>query len=107
VASSDWYQEVRDQNDYLRKQLVALHRGPRARWIKFRLLEVVCRDSGDAIVEVMATDPYPVIRYRRTEDHPSTSTPSGASVAERIAHIGERLPPIRRGEWMFYPSRGP
>jgi hypothetical protein len=55
----------------------------------------------------MATDPYPVIRYRRTEDHPSTSTPSGASVAERIAHIGERLPPIRRGEWMFYPIPWP
>jgi hypothetical protein len=83
VAASDWYREVRDQNDYLRKQLVALHRGPRARWIKFRLLEVVCRDRGDAIVEVMATDPYPVVRYRRTEDHTSTSTPSGASVAER------------------------
>ncbi len=96
------------QNDYLRRQLHALERGSPERRRKFQLLLIRCAGCGDVLVEVMQTDPYPVIRFRRTTDHPAApSLPAGAPVAARVERMKTRLEPIRQGAWSFYPIPWP
>lgn len=50
-------------------QLRALLDGPRARWKRFRMLEVVCEECGLPVAEVMNVYPRPAILFRdRTGD---------------------------------------
>lgn len=57
--TDDFETNKQEQNDYLWSQIDALRRGPRSRWRRFRLYELVCADCGDALVEVIDLDPYP------------------------------------------------
>jgi len=104
-AYDSWRAEMRVQNDYLRRQIQALRHGPRARWRKFRLLEVVCGRCGDLLVEVMDTDPFPTLLSRRPVQHPDTPSPSdSATTQERIAILKQSKPSIRRDDgWRLTP----
>lgn len=102
------------QTDYLRQQLAALHNGPRSRWRQHRLLEVVCRECGDTVLEVMNTKPYRVVRYwehlvTKGEQPPAPWWGKGWSASEVQQAAYERAktdtstPLTRRGDSMFHP----
>lgn len=88
--------ESADQGAYIGKQLVALRRSP-VLWRRFRLLEIVCQRCGDALAEVMETDPHPVVCFRQSDGEPLEVVDGRA-----------RLTPIRASErGMFYPISWP
>lgn len=68
--------EAGAQAVHLHRQLVALGRGPRERWGQFRLHEVRCGGCSRVLVEVMDTDPYPVVLHWPSADLTSFSARS-------------------------------
>lgn len=107
MTEADPLPEMHQQNDYLRQQLHALARGTAARRRKFLLVVVRCGRCEDVLLEVVDTFPYPVVRHRGTEAHPSAAVFGGGSVQERLAHDRSVGEPIRRGEWLFCPLPSP
>ena len=52
------------QNEWLRKQLVALGKKPRKTREKYIDHEVRCAHCSDVVIQVMSLDPYRIVRYR-------------------------------------------
>jgi hypothetical protein len=91
--AEDEYQQLMEQIEaesmasgrYIVDQLTAMSRS-RERWKKYRLLEYVCRGCGHPLLEVMGTDPWPVMLYSQID------VEQGTGRRDR----GEYAPPIRR-----------
>lgn len=83
------------QNAYLYDQLNTLSRKPRSVRLRFQLFVMRCKRCGDVLLEVMDTEPYPVILTRRTEVPPFEQPPVGADLDDLVAH------------WMQYFSQKP
>lgn len=94
------------QTEYLRRQLNALRAGPAARWRRFRLLQVTCGHCGDVLLEVMDTDPYPVVLTRGTAPNASEPPPIDPTREQIAEYARSRHRPIRQGsDWRFFPLR--
>jgi len=76
MDSTEWEKARREQNDLLRAQLAALGAGPKERWRRFRLLELVCGGCGDVLLEVMNTSPYRVVLVHGADPHPKEPEPN-------------------------------
>ena len=105
MTELDWRAEMALQNAYLRAQLDALRSGPKSRWRKFRLYEVVCGSCADILLEVMDTEPYPVVFSRGlVTSNAEAAWGEAPTVADRVAASGQRL---RRGERSWFPINKP
>lgn len=90
----------------IESQLAALDAGPPKRRREFRALEYVCRACGDVILEVMKTWPYEVVLTRGLGEHPRRPVlAADATMAARVADMGEQGEPIRRGGQQVWPLR--
>lgn len=71
MSDEQFFEELRAQNDYLRKQLTALNQGPAKRRVKFVEHAVYCAGCDDLLVEIIRLHPYRIVRYRRADrtDH--------------------------------------
>lgn len=65
--NDDFLEEVRAQNDFLRKQLTALNQGPAKRRSKFVEHAIYCDGCDDLLVEVIRLHPYRIVRYRHAD----------------------------------------
>lgn len=106
--TDNFEQEMALQNDYLRKQLHALQKLPTKQRLKYVRLTIMCAPCQEVVLEVVGTEPYPVVRYRQTTRHPNTSFPAAtAPVSDWIGHARTAGPSVRQDEWSFYPVPNP
>lgn len=99
------------QNDYLRRQIVAIDSLPPSdrRRKRLQLFVLRCRSCQDVVLEVVDTKPYRVIRTRRTQLNEIAPPPPGLSPEGRTAywreHFADRPPDAIRldARWMFTP----
>lgn len=97
--------EMRTQNDYLRSQLLALAKKDRKIRLRFINHEIRCAGCGDIVIQVVALDPYRVIRYRRTElELDEQILPADVLPVDRARMMADRKRSIRLdSEWSFTP----
>lgn len=109
MSDMEWEREYRIQTEGLRIQLAALRTAGNARWNERRLLQLVCRQCGDRIVEVMNLYPYRVVCTRDSSvvkgERPPRPGPGATSDEIREwARLSSRQTTTlqRKGDGMFH-----
>lgn len=96
------------QNNKLRNQVSNIGKLSPSQRETFQVLTVHCQKCSTLFLEILDTEDYPVVCYRRTEPHPiAAGLPSDTDPADR-AHILANLPQsYRPGPWQFFPLPKP
>lgn len=86
---TDFDKAYAEQTAHIRSLLKALDDGPTARRRRFRDLEIVCGRCGQIIAEVVALQPYRVVRFKgKGEDLRDPQAPSLAQVMDEVDKKG-------------------
>lgn len=103
MNDEEWQREYAAQTAYLAAQLRALDNRPIQRRKAFINHEIRCASCGDPIVQVIALDPYRVVRYRGTEPD-SEQYPVDMDPKARAVAMARRKRSIRlEHSWLFFP----
>ncbi len=103
MNEEQWERECAAQTSYLAAQLRALDKRPIQRRKAFVEHEIRCAGCGDPVVQVLALDPYRVLRYRSVELS-RESLPADMNPRARAEAMARRKRSIRLDrDWLFFP----